>query len=90
MSFEDVLNRHNDHEVVIIDRFIKNRTRAVPGLYCSDCAKLIKWLSDDVAEELIQSGVKHLGMTTVDRVRLAINQGRYPRYKNFKAEDLLS
>lgn len=82
MSFEDILNRHNDHEVVIIDRFIKNRTRAVPGLYCSDCSKLIKWLSDDVAEDLITNGVEHLGMTGMDRIKLTINQHRYGHHIN--------
>jgi hypothetical protein len=62
MSFENILNNHNDHTVVILWRLHKNKLDPVPGLYCQDCAKLIKWLSLDEAEELIQIGVEVLEM----------------------------
>jgi len=89
MSFEDILNKHNNHEVVIIDRYFKNRFVATPGLYCSDCGKLIKWLSDEVAEDLIYSGVKHLGMTKMDKLKLNLKQVQYGKVKNVKAGDIL-
>jgi hypothetical protein len=57
MSFEDILDRHNDHEVVIIPKKWKNKPDPVPGLYCDHCSKLIKWLSLKEAFELRQAGV---------------------------------
>jgi hypothetical protein len=62
MSFEDILNNHNDHTVVILWRLHKNKLDPVPGLYCQDCSKLIKWLSLDEAEDLITYGVEVLDM----------------------------
>jgi hypothetical protein len=62
MSFEHVLNIHNEHTVVILWRLHKNKLDPVPGLYCEDCAKLIKWLSLTEAEDLIDSGVEVLDM----------------------------
>jgi hypothetical protein len=57
MSFEDTLDRHNDHEVVIVPKKWKNKTDLVPGLYCDRCRKLIKWLSLKEAIELKKEGV---------------------------------
>lgn len=89
MSFEDILDRHSDHTVVILWRLHKNKIDPVPGLYCQDCAKLIKWLSLDEAEDLIQSGVEVLAMIpeeeTIWHRRLKIAQS----VKNLKAGDLL-
>jgi hypothetical protein len=62
MSFEDILNNHNDHTVVILWRLHKNKLDPIPGLYCQDCSKLIKWLSLDEAEDLITYGVEVLDM----------------------------
>lgn len=62
MSFEDILDRHNEHTVVILWRLHKNKLDPVPGLYCNDCSKLIKWLTLDEAEDLIKSGVEILDM----------------------------
>lgn len=89
MSFEDILNNHNDHTVVILWRLHKNKLDPVPGLYCQDCAKLIKWLSLDEAEDLIKAGVEVLSMIpeeeTIWRRRLRLSQP----VKNLKAGDLL-
>jgi hypothetical protein len=62
MSLEQILDRHNDHQVVIIFRLHKHKLNPIPGLYCHDCCKLIKWLSLDQAEELLAAGVDDLGM----------------------------
>jgi hypothetical protein len=67
MSFEDILDRHSDHTVVILWRLHKNKLDPVPGLYCNDCAKLIKWLSLDEAEDLVNSGVEVLDMIPEER-----------------------
>jgi hypothetical protein len=89
MSFQDILNRHNDHTVVILWRLHKNKLDPVPGLYCQDCAKLIKWLNLDEAEDLIQSGVEVLDMIPEEvaiwhrRLRLA------KKVVNLKAGDIL-
>ena len=78
MSFEDTLNKHNDHTVVILWRLHKNKLDPVPGLYCQDCAKLIKWLSLNEAEDLIKAGVEVLDMIaeeeTTWRRRLRISE----------------
>lgn len=89
MSFEDTLNIHNDHTVVILWRLHKNKLDPVPGLYCKDCSKLIKWLHLDEAEDLIQSGVEILDMIPEE---YAIWQRRVElkkKVKNLKAGDLL-
>lgn len=71
MAFKDILDRHNDHTVVIIPRFYKNRPKLVPGLYCEDCGKLIKWLKDPLAEELVNDyGVERLSPIKEDRIKL--------------------
>jgi hypothetical protein len=62
MSFKDTLDRHNDHNVVILPRLFKDRTEPVPGLYCEDCGKLIKWLDWPTAWDLIELGVEKLEM----------------------------
>ena len=67
MSFEDILNNHNDHTVVILWRLHKNKLDPIPGLYCQDCSKLIKWLSLDEAEDLIAYGVEVLDMIPEER-----------------------
>jgi hypothetical protein len=67
MSFEDILDRHSDHTVVILWRLHKNKLDPIPGLYCNDCAKLIKWLSLDEAEDLVNSGVEVLDMIPEER-----------------------
>jgi hypothetical protein len=89
MSFEDILDRHSNHTVVILWRLHKNKIDPVPGLYCQDCAKLIKWLSLDLAEDLIKAGVEVLDMMPDEeniwhrRLRMAES------VKNLKAGDLL-
>ena len=62
MSFEDIINRHIDHNVVIIPRLHKGKYKPVPGLYCEHCCKLIKWLSPEVAKNLVEYGVEELDM----------------------------
>ena len=74
MSFNDTLDRHADHTVVIIPRLFKNRIEAVPGLYCQDCAKLIKWLSTAEEQELVKSGVEILPMLEEERRQLSIRK----------------
>ena len=91
MSFEDILDRHNDHNVVILWRLHKNKFDPVPGLYCHDCAKLIKWLTVDIAEDLINSGVDTLDMIpeeqTIWERRMRLRQST--KVKNLRAGDLL-
>jgi len=62
MSFEKVLDKHNEHGVVIIPRMFKGRLDPVPGLYCEDCNKWIKWLTIDEASDLLDAGVEGLDM----------------------------
>lgn len=62
MSFENTLNRHNECEVVIIKRMIKNQLHPRAGLYCSNHCCLIKWLSDESYNELTSLGVEELDM----------------------------
>ena len=57
MSFERVLNKHNDHNIFIMPRKHRNRDIPVMGLYCRDCVKLIKWLADGEALALVDAGV---------------------------------
>jgi hypothetical protein len=91
MSFEDVLNRHNDHKMVILPRYHKGKTWPVPGLYCESCAKLIKWLNWPTANDLIEYGVEQLDMTPEDERALAqeIIRQKSKAPKIIKAGDLL-
>ena len=57
-----IINKHDKCQVVIIDKLWKNRLHPVPGLYCAEHGTLIKWLSDDAAQTLIDAGVEDLGM----------------------------
>ena len=68
MAFKDVLDRHHHCQVVIIPRYHKGKPHLVPGLYCSDHAKLIKWLSPDSAEELVSAGVESLEPIASDKM----------------------
>lgn len=78
MAFKDVLDKHDSHTVVIIPRFIKGRPRLVPGLYCEDCGKLIKWLNEQVADELIRAnGVEVLPTIKQDKIKLFQQQLNY-------------
>jgi hypothetical protein len=72
MSFETILDRHNDHEVVILPRYHKNRPQLVPGLYCVNCFKLIKWLNPQQAQELEQLGVEVLDPSKLDKIRVSL------------------
>jgi len=91
MSFKDILDKHDDHTVVILPRLFKNRLEPVPGLYCEDCGKLIKWLSLELFEELLDDGVELLDMipeeynTLQRRIKLLEKN----KVKNLKAEDFL-
>ncbi len=67
MAFEDKLNKHNSHSVVILPRFHKGKERLIPGLYCEDCACLIKWLKPAHAKELIEIGVPKLEPIRADQ-----------------------
>lgn len=60
MTLEEHMARHLDHQVGIALRL--HQGRPVPGLYCLDCAKLIKWLSIDEADTLLKLGVEDIGM----------------------------
>lgn len=62
MSFEKQTHRHLNHPVGIIMRYHRGRLHPVPGLYCLTCSKLIKWLTYDEANILLESGVEDLGM----------------------------
>ena len=62
MTLNEALDKHSEHEVAIIMRLHKGRFYPVPGLYCQDCSKLIKWLNYDEAADLLAAGVKDLGM----------------------------
>lgn len=71
MSFKDILDRHHTHQVVIIPRFVRGRPQLVPGLYCEDCSKLIKWLNPQVADELASvDGVEQLQARKQDQIKL--------------------
>ena len=67
MSFEDILDRHSDHTVVILWRLHKNKLDPIPGLYCQDCSKLIKWLSLTETDDLVKLGVETLDMIPAER-----------------------
>ena len=85
MAFKDILDRHNDHTVVIIPRFYKNRPKLVPGLYCEDCGKLIKWLKDPLAEELVNDyGVERLSPIKQDKLKLLRQQLAYKEQKKLE------
>lgn len=56
-TFNDILDKHNDHSIFIRPKSHKNRADPVWGLYCRDCVKLIKWLSDREAVSLVDHGV---------------------------------
>jgi hypothetical protein len=70
MSFEDILNRHNDCKVVILPRFHKNRNRLIDGLYCECHCKLIKWLTPELSKELQASGVELIAPIKQDKINL--------------------
>jgi hypothetical protein len=59
---EKINSKHNDCEVVIINRLIKNQLHPKPGLYCENHGCLIKWVNYKEAESLKQLGVTDLGM----------------------------
>lgn len=69
MSFEDTLNRHHECQVVILPRYHKNKPHLIPGLYCQDHGKLIKWLSPESAAELKQAGVEELEPIKIDKLK---------------------
>ena len=84
MAFKDILDKHHTHEVVIIPRFVQGRPQLVPGLYCEQCSKLIKWLNPQVAERLIQEeGVECVGPIKQDQIKLfqqqLMKKYAYPR-----------
>jgi hypothetical protein len=68
MSFEDILNNHHNCSVVILPRYHKNKPNLIPGLYCENHAKLIKWLSPQQARELEQMGVEQLEPMNSDKL----------------------
>jgi len=70
MAFKDILDRHDKCEVVIIPRYHKNRPRFIHGLYCANHCKLIKWLSPEENQELIDSGVELLEPIKEDKMKL--------------------
>lgn len=80
MSFNDVLNNHNDCEVVIIPRFVKGRPKLVPGLYCQCHCKLIKWLRPEEFKELSAAGVEVLEPVKADKTSLIRQELSKPRY----------
>lgn len=76
-----IISKHDKCQVVIIDKLWKNKLHPVPGLYCADHGKLIKWLSDDAAQILEDAGVENLGMLKTEettynrRIRLLQENG---------------
>jgi hypothetical protein len=87
MSFEDILNRHNDHTVVILPRLHKGKPYAVPGLYCEDCGKLIKWLTPKESKALLKAGVEQIEMIPEERDQLEYRP--YPSEAQAKIRSLL-
>ena len=84
MSFQDVLDRHNNCDVVIIPRMWKNQIFPKMGLYCENHCKLIKWLGDWEYENL-RSDVEELSMTKEDE---HIYHLRLKKHKLIKLDDL--
>jgi hypothetical protein len=76
MAFEDVLNRHNNCSVVIIPRYHKNRPQLVPGLYCENHGKLIKWIRNEQINELKELGVEVLEPIKIDKLKVMREQLR--------------
>ena len=49
---------HESCNMIIKWKKFKNQSDLVPGLYCADHGNLVKWLSLDLARELIEYGVQ--------------------------------
>ena len=70
MSLIKSYPKHHSCQVVIIDRYVKGQAHLVPGLYCADHGKWIKWLSLKDADELVEFGVEHLGSLSAEKAML--------------------
>jgi hypothetical protein len=75
MTFNDILDKHMDHEVVIIPRKFRHKATPTAGLYCAKCVKLIKWLSDRDWQELRSAGVEELPMLKNEKIYTAKELG---------------
>ena len=58
-----IKGRHRTHRWYIQPRIHAGRHDPVPGLYCADCGKWIKWMSYDETAELLSRGVEDRPMT---------------------------
>jgi hypothetical protein len=61
-------SKHEDCELVIIERLHKDKLHPTPGLYCEPHGCLIKWLSKPDFCSLIEFGVTNLGMLKDEQV----------------------
>lgn len=77
MALKDVFDQHHDCEVVIIPRFHKGKSKLIPGLYCCQHAKLIKWLSPRQSHECQQLGVEVLPAVKEDKIKLLQQNVRF-------------
>lgn len=84
MAYKDTLDKHHTHNVVIIPRFYKGRRYLVKGLYCEDCCKLIQWLKEPIANELIECGVELLPAVKEDKLKLLRQQLAYKEQKKLE------
>ena len=78
------IEKHNDCNMVIIDRYHKGRPRLIPGLYCENHACLIKWLKPEHAKELEEIGVQHLGTIPGEPEKLKRQSNILPRRSSWK------
>ena len=54
MSLEQAYNKHNNHDMKIIWKDIKDQPYwRKPALVCIDCNKQIQWLSTDIVVDLV-------------------------------------
>jgi hypothetical protein len=70
MTVDKTLDRHANCSVVILPRFHQGKPRLIPGLYCENHAKLIKWLNVNDSNELTELGVKQLKPMSSDQMSL--------------------
>ena len=87
-----IINKHDNCQVVIVNKLWKNRLHPVPGLYCAEHGNLIKWLSDSDADLLRKQGVEDLGMLKTEEStyqrRLRLLNKNKPQKKLLSLEDL--
>ena len=86
MSLEQAYEKHNNHDIKIIWKDIKDQPYwRKPALVCIDCNKQIQWLTTDMAVDLVNEFKIPEEMQAID------NQCRIRAYnRNRSVEDQVS